>query len=175
MRLGKLLAGVGICTLTFTTAVACGESDEFRPLSAGDPAPGFAAVTLDGKSVSVEDLRGQVVLLNVWATWCIPCREEMPALQALHEELADDGLVVLGVSIDESGADDAVARFAEEHGIDFVVALDASKQVERTFRTMGVPETFLIDREGRITRHWIGQFDPLADDARAAVRAALEG
>ena len=90
---------------------------------------------------------GQVVLLNVWATWCIPCREEMPALQALHEELEDDGLVILGVSVDEPGAEQDVARFAEDHGIDFMVALDAGSLQCRRRLGLGRPEYF-ADRIG---------------------------
>jgi cytochrome c-type biogenesis protein len=153
----------------------CKQSDAFRPLQVGDEAPDFAARMLDGSEVSLTDLRGKVVLLNVWATWCVPCRKEMPALERLHQELGDDGLVVLAVSVDAAGAEDAVNAFVAERGIGFDIALDPSGGVQEIFRTMGVPESFLIDREGRITRRWIGEFDPESDDTRASVAAALEG
>ena len=157
------------------TPSACGESDAFRPLDVGDPAPHFEAVTLEGGRVSLDDLRGKVVLLNVWATWCVPCREEMPALQRVYREMADSGLVVLAVSIDRAGAREEVHAYVDELGLGFVVALDPAGGVQETFHTIGVPETFLIDREGRVARRWIGQFDPESEDARASVGAALDG
>jgi peroxiredoxin len=97
----------------------------------------------------------------------------MPALQALHEELEDEGLVVFGVSVDRPGAREEVARFVHEHGIEFAVAVDGTFGVQQAFHTIGVPESFLIDRDGRIAFHWIGPFDPGEDAARAAVLAVL--
>jgi cytochrome c-type biogenesis protein len=153
----------------------CDQPEAFRPLSVGDPAPDYVAATLSGDRVSLADLRGRVVLLNVWATWCIPCREEMPALQRLYQELGSRGLEVVAVSVDHAGAAADVARFVEEREIAFTIALDAALGVQDAFRTMGVPESFLIDREGRIAHRWIGQFDPGAPDVREAVMNALEG
>jgi cytochrome c-type biogenesis protein len=154
---------------------ACAPSDAYRPLEVGDAAPQFAAQMLDGSDVSLAELRGKVVLLNVWATWCVPCRKEMPALQQLYQDLGAEGLVVLAVSVDAAGARDAVDAFVDERGIGFDIALDPSGGVQETFRTMGVPESFLIDRDGKIVRRWIGEFDPGSDDTRASVRAALAG
>lgn len=145
-------------------ALACSaERASFRPLEPGDPAPAFGAPVLDGDSLHLSSLRGQPVLLNVWATWCPPCREEMPALQALHERFGPR-LRILGVSVDARGAEPTVRRFVEEGGYTFTILHDPSDDVSRQFRTIGVPETFLIDGEGRIVRRWIGRFDPLAED-----------
>lgn len=151
------------------------EETGYRPLAAGDPVPEYGAPVLDGDSLYLASLRGQPVLLNVWATWCPPCREEMPALQALHERYVDRGLRVIGVSVDSRGAEPAVRAFLAEGDITFTILHDASDAVSRQFRTIGVPETFLIDPSGRVARRWIGRFDPLADDVVRDVEALLRG
>ena len=156
--------------------VGCGEEAgprQFRAVSAGDPAPAFAAATLDGDTLSLAALQGEAVLLNIWATWCLPCREEMPGLQQLHEEYNDQGLRVVGVSIDSRGAGRDVRDFLSSYGISFTILHDPEEQVTRAFRTTGVPETFLIDREGKIVRRWIGLFDPTSAETRASVDQAL--
>jgi peroxiredoxin len=160
--------------LGLLTACAGEWEEAFRPLDVGSPAPAYAAATLAGDTVSLADLSGRAILLNVWATWCIPCREEMPALARTHRALVDSGLVVLGVSVDNARATGEIGRFADEYRIEFMIAHDPGLQVQRTFRTIGVPETFLIDRSGKIVRRWIGQFDPESPDARASILAALE-
>lgn len=152
---------------------ACDDAAERRPVSVGAPAPAFQAVTLQGDSIALADMRGDAVLVNIWATWCPPCRQEMPGLQALHEEYAGEGLHVLGVSIDSRSAGRDVATFTEDFGLTFPILLDPEERVTRVFRTTGVPETFLIDREGEIVRRWIGLFDPMAEDTRASVAEAL--
>jgi cytochrome c biogenesis protein CcmG/thiol:disulfide interchange protein DsbE len=153
---------------------ACSSGDPaYRPLSIGDQAPAFAAPTLDGDTLRLASLRGTPVLLNVWATWCPPCREEMPRLQALHERFADRGLRVIGVSVDSRGAEDAIRRFLDEGGYTFTILHDPSDMVSNDFRMVGVPETFLIDGAGRIVRRWIGKFDPLAPDVVRDVEALL--
>jgi peroxiredoxin len=159
--------------LLAVSTVACGGSGEFRPLQIGDAAPAYAATTMQGDTITLRALRGQPVLLNVWATWCIPCRNEMPALQRLYAAFADSGLRVIAVSVDAGGADAAVQEFVETYGIQFTVARDPNKRVSRTFRTLGVPETFLLDRRGKVARRWIGEFDPASEVVKAAVREAL--
>lgn len=154
--------------------VACSpEAAGYRPLAAGDDAPEFAAPVLDGDSLHLSSLRGRPVLLNVWATWCPPCREEMPALQALHEEYGPRGLRVLGVSVDSHGSEQTIRRFLADGGYTFTILHDASDAVSRQFRTIGVPETFLIDGNGRVVRRWIGKFDPLAPDVMADIEPLL--
>jgi cytochrome c biogenesis protein CcmG/thiol:disulfide interchange protein DsbE len=152
---------------------ACGDSaNEYAPLQRGDEAPAYGAVSLDGDSVALASLAGRPVLLNVWATWCPPCREEMPALQELHDRYDERGLAVVAVSLDASAAD--AAAFARELGLTLRLLHDPAGRVTRTFRTTGVPETFLIGADGRIVRRWIGAFDPLADDVIASVEGALD-
>jgi cytochrome c biogenesis protein CcmG, thiol:disulfide interchange protein DsbE len=138
--------------------------DEIRGGGAvGDPAPEYAAVSLAGEPVSLQELRGNVVLMNVWATWCPPCRAEMPELQTLHERHADEGLVLVGVSIDARGERAQVQQFLRDHGITFPIWLDPDERVTSTFRTIGVPSTFLIDREGQVVWRHVGPIT--ADDA----------
>lgn len=151
---------------------ACVGADEFRPLVSGDPAPDYGAHSLAGDTVSIASLAGEVVLVNVWATWCIPCREEMPALQRLHEQRREDGLRIVGVSVDSHG-EDQVRGFAEDLGITFTILLDPRGTVKRAFRTTGVPESVLIGRDGRIVTRWFGAFDPFSVEARQVIDEAI--
>lgn len=155
--------------------VACEAPDtsSIRAIQAGDPAPEYAAPTLDGDTLSLAALRGEAVMLNVWATWCTPCREEMPLLEALHKEYGAQGLRIVGVSVDAAGMTRDIRRFVDEHDLTFTILHDPADRVTRTFRARAVPETYLIDREGRVVRRWIGKFDPLAPDARRDVERAL--
>lgn len=159
--------------LVLALAAACGGPADYRPVATGDRAPDFAAATLAGDTVSLEGLRGEAVLLNIWATWCPPCREEMPELQALDEEYGPRGLRVVGVSIDGRGAEDAVRRFLEDYGIGFTILHDPDERVTRAFRTAGVPETFLIGRDGRVAARWIGMLKPDDPTIRERIEKAL--
>lgn len=138
--------------------------DRFAPVEVGSRAPNFVAKDLEGNPVSLEDLRGQVVFLNIWATWCPPCVEEMPSMQRLYEQLAPEGLRIVGVSIDAApGSADSGGRpggnvraFAEEYGLTFDIWHDPSGEIQRIYKTTGVPESFVIDRNGFIVRKVIG-------------------
>jgi cytochrome c biogenesis protein CcmG, thiol:disulfide interchange protein DsbE len=142
---------------------------------AGALAPAFAATDLDGRLVSLSDYHGDVVMLNIWATWCLPCRREMPALDRLHREQAGEGLRVVGVSIDAAASRPEIDRFLEQHDITFQVLHDPDQRALATFETTGVPETFLIGRDGRVLRRWTGLIDPLSPSIRAQIDAALRG
>jgi len=154
-------------------AAACGGPGDYRPIATGDRAPAYAGATLAGDTVSLESLRGQAVLLNIWATWCPPCREEMPLLQQLAQEYGERGLRVIGVSIDTRGAEDAVREFLEDYGIDFTILFDPDGRVTRAFRSAGVPETFLIGRDGRVAGRWIGMLKPTDPSIRERIEKAL--
>ena len=138
--------------------------DRFRPVEVGTQAPDFEAVDLQGRAVSLSDLRGEVVFLNVWATWCPPCREEMPSMQRLYERLGPEGLRIVAVSIDsDPGKTDASGRpggdvqeFAEEYGLTFDIWHDPSGEIQQVYRTTGIPESFVIDRNGIIVKKVIG-------------------
>jgi peroxiredoxin len=141
----------------------------------GEPVPTYAAVTLDGQPASLQALNGRPVLLNVWATWCHPCRTEMPDLERLYRERAPAGLQVVGVSIDEQGQVGAIRDFVHEFGVTYPIWLDPDDQVSPTFALIGVPGTFLIARDGTLLWSHMG---PIRADDPALNRLidhALQG
>jgi cytochrome c biogenesis protein CcmG, thiol:disulfide interchange protein DsbE len=171
MRAGALRA-VRTAGLAALTLAACAQPP--AGVSPGEPVPAYSASALDGTPLALRELRGEVVLLNVWATWCFPCRREMPAFEELHRELSGHGLRVVGVSIDAAGARRDVLDFIDEFDLTFDILHDPAATIRRTFRTTGVPETFLIGADGRLLRHWKGRIDPHAPGVRGAVDAALQ-
>jgi peroxiredoxin len=118
-----------------------------------DLAPDFALTDLEGKEVRLSDLRGKVVLIDFWATWCPPCREELPHIQRLHEQLESEGLVVLALATDRDPA--KVRSFVSHHGFTFTV-LPVNPRVAATYRVRGIPTVYLVDREGRIRFRHVG-------------------
>ena len=117
-------------------------------------APDLALTSLSGDAVSLEGLRGSVVLLNTWATWCPPCRDELPALEAVSRRYADRGLVVIGVNIGESPA--TVRAFLDRSGLTFPIWLDPDEASLRAFATISLPSSFLIDASGVVRARWFG-------------------
>ena len=153
-----------VCTLsTVLLLAACGEMRQGGPVRVGDAAPAYAAETLDGERMALERLRGRPVLLNVWATWCHPCREEIPALEQLHRAYAPRGLEVVGVSIDQGGQQQAIREFLAEFGASYPIWLDPDGDIQSTYSTIGVPTTFLIGPEGKVLWRHVGPVR--ADDA----------
>ena len=128
--------------------------DELFTVDAGTRAPDIAVVTLDDPPAkrTLADYKGEVVLLNVWATWCGPCEAEMPSMELLHRSYADSGLRIVAVSIDNPGREDAVREFIARYGLTFEVLHDPTKRIIDDYRTDGVPETFVIGRDGVIRR-----------------------
>jgi thiol-disulfide isomerase/thioredoxin len=123
--------------------------------SGGHLRPAFTVTTLDGAAVSDSTLRGRVVLVNFWATWCLPCRAEMPVLNAMAKRHAAAGLVVLGLSVDRSGPE-SVSAFLREHGITYPVAI-VGRDVETMFGgVQGYPTSVLLDRDGRVRYKVLG-------------------
>jgi len=118
-----------------------------RPKPVKD-APEFQVRTPEDHTIRLTDLRGKVVLLNFWATWCDPCREEMPGLERLHRAYKDRGFVVLAISLDAQGAS-VVSPFVKRFGLTFPIGLDPKMQIRETYGVWAVPSTFLIDRKGK--------------------------
>ena len=136
-------------------------------------APEFKVMDLaTSDTVSLEDYRGSVTLVNIWATWCVPCREEMPSMQALYDSLADRGFRIAAISIDEGSPEDVVA-FAQELGLTFDILHDRSGSVERLYQTTGVPESFLLDRRGILVKRVIGAHDWSSPANRRTVERLL--
>ena len=166
-----------LLTLAIALTGACGASADSRalpaPVEIGRPAPAYRAVSLSGDSVSLAELRGRVVLLNVWATWCHPCREEIPQLQALHAQYKDRGLELVGVSVDVDGADADIQEFMKEFAMTYPVWRDPAERVSAQFLVVGVPTTFLIDRAGVLRWRKTGPIQPADTTLTVALQIAL--
>ena len=142
--------------LTFALTAALLLSPEITRVEPGSDAPPFHAMDVfTGDTVSLDDLRGNVMLLNIWATWCAPCEAEMPSIQRLYDQLKDDGLKVVAVSVDRDDAT-VVRRWIEERNLDFTVLHDRMGRIEQAYQTTGQPESFVIDRRGIIVKKIIG-------------------
>jgi peroxiredoxin len=122
----------------------------------GFTAPDFDLETLGGDRLRLSDLRGQVVVVNLWASWCPPCRAEMPALQQLFEAYREDGLVVVAVNATDQDSANAARTFVAEHGLTFPVVLDALGEASRAYALQAMPSTYVVDRRGVIREVVIG-------------------
>lgn len=149
--------------------------DELFPVAVGSKAPPIEGVTLDGsrRAKTLADYPDKVVLLNVWATWCEPCKVEMPSIEKLHREFGSRGLAVVAVSIDDPGAEDRVRDFVKELGLTFEVLHDPKQVTSRSYQVTGYPETFVIARDGTIRRKVIGASDWSSEGSRALMRELL--
>ena len=130
-------------------------------------APAYTLVTLEGDTVRSTDLEGQVVVLNFWATWCGPCRLEMPSLQRLHERRGEDGVVVLGLATDV-GSDAPIRSFLQERDITYPVGRATPEQRRAFGGIPGIPTTFIVDRAGVVRHKVVGYFTPPALNAAVA-------
>ena len=158
-----LVAGI-LMTVVFGTALAVKLRPQLDLLEVGDAAPSFHGTDLrTGRPASLADYRGKVVLLNIWATWCPPCRVEMPSMQRLHQKLAGTDFRIVAVSVDgdafhaEDSQDPAgIMSFATGMGLTFDILHDPSGAIRKSYQTTGVPESFVIDRDGVIVKKVIG-------------------
>jgi len=168
-----LVAGLGV---TLAAAVGFGLAQPASDSTLGQPAPHFTALRAStGDSVSLATFKGQVILLNIWATWCAPCEAEMPAIQRLYQQMGPQGLRVLAVSVDEVASSREVMDWTRERKLTFDILHDPSRKIESIYRTLGVPETFVIDRQGRVVKRVTGyvlEWD--AGPQKALIRRLLE-
>ena len=145
-----------VMAVVFGVALAIKIRPQVDLVAVGSRAPQFTATDLaSGRVTTLADYRGTVVLLNVWATWCQPCRVEMPSLERLHRRLGGADFRVVAVSVDEQGPE-VVAKFAQDLGLSFEILHDRSGAIQRAYQTTGVPESFVIDRDGVIIKKVIG-------------------
>jgi cytochrome c biogenesis protein CcmG, thiol:disulfide interchange protein DsbE len=152
-----LLAGAAIVAAVF--GIVWVQSAQYELLAVGKTAPDFALTDLNDKPQRLSDFRGKVVFLNFWATWCKPCREEMPSMEVLHKNFEKDGLVVLAVSIDRVTTTKDIPPFIKGMNLTFPVLVDSWGKTDKPYKRMGVPETFIIDQQGVIREIIIGPRD----------------
>jgi cytochrome c biogenesis protein CcmG/thiol:disulfide interchange protein DsbE len=168
----------GVVPLLATIACAGSESgarNQPPRVDVGLPAPAYHAVSLSGDSVALVDQRGKVVLLNVWATWCHPCRDEIPELRVLHNQYASRGFELVGVSVDAEGNDDGIKEFMKEFEMTYPIWRDPGERVSAQFLVFGVPATFLIDKQGVLRWRKTGPIQPGDTTLTNAIERALAG
>jgi cytochrome c biogenesis protein CcmG, thiol:disulfide interchange protein DsbE len=146
---------LGVTVVIMSVLVGCGGPE---PGSPGEkiPTTPVALQTLEGEARTLEEFRGQIVVLNFWATWCPPCLDEIPDLVALHEEYQDRGVVVVGVSMDVAGAS-VVKPFLTRHGVTYPIRI-GNRTISSQYRVIGIPVTFILDREGQIVERFDGPY-----------------
>jgi cytochrome c biogenesis protein CcmG/thiol:disulfide interchange protein DsbE len=149
--------------------------DQLYPVSVGSKAPQFHAATVDSapRTQTLADYKGQVVLLNIWGTFCLPCRDEMPAIEKLHQAMGAQGLKVVAISIDDPGFEQKIRAFVKEFGLTFQILYDPSGKIVNDYQTTGVPETFVIARDGVIRKKVIGSSDWNSATNRALISQLL--
>ncbi len=156
-RMVVVLAAGAILAVMFL--VVWLQSSKYEPLVVGKVAPDFLLPDLNDKQLRLSDYRGKVVFLNFWATWCKPCREEMPSMEVLFKNFEKDGLVILAVSIDRVTTKKEIPPFVKGLNLTFPVLIDSWGQTDKRYKLMGVPETYIIDQQGILREKIIGPRD----------------
>jgi len=154
-----LVALVGVVILSLAFGVVWLQSSKYEPLVVGMSAPDFSLPDLQGKKQQLSDYRGKVVFLNFWATWCKPCKEEMPSMQVLWENLKKEDFVMLAVSMDRVTTTKDIPPFVENLKLTFPIFTDSWGQTDKRYKLMGVPETYIIDQGGVLREKVIGPRD----------------
>jgi len=170
-----MLVATAVGSLVIGAAALARFGDPVDGVSVGKRAPDFQAIDLaTGDSISLhERYRGFVTLVNVWATWCGPCRIEMPGMEQVYQALAPQGFKIAAVSIDEGSPED-VRAFGRELGLSFDLLQDRATRVTQIYHTTGVPESFLLDRNGVIVKRIIGPHDWNSPVNRALIERLLQ-
>lgn len=152
---------------------SCVTGDTVQRPRIGETAPAYQAETLSGETVTLESFRGRVVLLNLWATWCAPCRHETPFLQSLFSEHRDRGFDVVGVSMDNGDQVGLIRDFIDEFDVEYTILHDPGMRGMDIYHALGLPATFLIDREGIVRWMRFGPVDETDRDFLSALENAL--
>ena len=172
-RRARTASVLSIAALVLVCGACGGDAAPRAVVAVGAPVPGYAAEKADGTPIALADLKGEVVLLNIWATWCKPCRQEIPALETLHQRHREAGLVVAGVSIDVDDDRTKVAEFAGALGASYAIWYDPDDRVSTTFLALGVPASYLIGRDGTLRWRHVGPITAEDGALNAALKVAL--
>jgi cytochrome c biogenesis protein CcmG, thiol:disulfide interchange protein DsbE len=176
---GRQQLAIACVVIGVTAAIAYGATRYLRkelfPVELGTKAPDFKAYTLDSvpKQKTLADYRGRVLMINVWATWCLPCRVEMPSIEALNKEYAPKGLKIVAVSIDDPGTDSTIRAFVKQYGLTFEVLHDPQGKISEAYDITGYPETFILGKDGVIRRKLMSATNWNAPESRALVDRLL--
>lgn len=168
------VAVVGFVILALAFGVVWLQSSKYEPLTLGMMAPDFSLPDLEGKARRLSDYRGKVVFLNFWATWCKPCKEEMPSMEILWENFKSEDFVMLAISMDRVTTKKDIPSFIESMKLTFPILTDSWGQTDKLYKLMGVPETYIIDQEGVLREKVIGPRD-WTDKASLATIVQLVG
>ncbi len=169
MSVDKLLLTVTLC-LALAAAIAASQSRQaLTPLADRPPAPEFDLRDMDGTLHRMSDYRGRVVIVNFWATWCPPCREEMPSMQRAYEQLRQEGIQMLAINIGED--EDTIFAFTADYPVEFPLLLDLDSATIQSWPVKGLPTTFVVDAQGRLAYRAIGGREWDDPDLLATVRA----
>ncbi len=166
-----VIAALGVGSYAFQRAFGGG----VQQVGVGSQAPPFTAWTIDGthQARRLADYAGDVLIVNVWATWCGPCKAEMPTLERLHRMYGPRGLKIVAVSIDETASDDSIRAYARNMGLTFQILHDPQYRIEQSYQVVGYPESYVIDRAGVIRKVWLGADDWTSAGNLALVRTLL--
>lgn len=167
-----LLLFFGLPVLAFASSERPAISPQV--VRAGSPAPDFTLENMQGETVNLSQLRGKVVIVNFWATWCPPCRQEMPSMEVLHQTFKDDDLVLLAVNVEKSGRK-AVAKFLQDSPYSFPILLDDKQQVQNLYSVFQYPASFIVDRNGIIVKKVIGAVHWMGGDIYNLLHFMLKG
>ena len=175
-------AAVGIIVALMAIGLATAShflKDELQQVTVGSPAPQFAATTIEEvpKPRSLDSFKGQVMLVNIWGTWCDPCRAEMPSMQSMYQLMQPKGLKVVAVAVKHFDGDPSqmsnIRDFVKQYHLTFDVLYDSTGDIQTQYRITGVPESFVIARDGTIRRKFIGEADWNSEDNRKLFETLL--
>jgi cytochrome c biogenesis protein CcmG, thiol:disulfide interchange protein DsbE len=171
-----IFVGAVALALVATAVVAALKwGPQMHTVSVGETMPDFYAHTMAEPPVrkTFAQYRGRVVIVNVWATYCIPCRTEMPSLEHLYQTLAPKGLVVIGVSIDDPGQEPLIREFVKQYGLSFEILQEGTGHIEQLLDVFGVPATFVVGKDGIIRRKLVGASEWDSPSSRAMIERLL--
>jgi peroxiredoxin len=167
-----LLLLVSLPALTFAGSER--PQDAPRVVAVGSVAPDFTLENMQGEKISLSQYRGKVVIVNFWATWCPPCRTEMPSMEVLHETFKDDGLVLLAINVEPGGAK-VVSDFLKESPYSFPILLDEQNQTQNSYTVFQYPSSFIVDRQGIVVKKLIGAVHWMGGDIYNLLHFMLKG
>ena len=153
-----LAVTISLIVFSLFTTDSNTESEKQKALEIGQPAPNFTFPDLNGEMVSLSDYKGKAVLVNIWATWCPPCVDEMPSMEKLYRKFKGENFEILAVSIDTKGLK-VVAPFMKRYKLTFPALMDPEGIIKTKYRTTGVPESFIINKDGILIQKVIGPLD----------------